>query len=248
MFETKALVHTLKKCLKQNNLQYKDVAKHLNLSEASVKRLFSQEDISLNRLEQILSLMNMRLLDLFELLNKQDEYISQLTPEQEKTLIQKPKLLLTIFLLLNGWHLEQIIATFTIDQFEMTQLLAQLDKLKLIELLPYNKVKLLTANNFSWQKNGPVQTFFEQQVLTDYLKDKFSSPDSKFIFLAGTYSDSSIQKIKVLMDELALKMNELMQQDLKLPLEKRFGVGAVLAVRKWELAIISKMRKHPRSL
>jgi len=246
MYETRALVHTLKKCLKRNNLQYKDVAKHLKLSEASVKRLFSQEDISLQRLEQILSLMNMRLLDLFELLNKQDEYISQLTPEQEKTLIQNPKLLLTIFLLLNGWLLEQIIQTFAIDKFEMTQLLAKLDRLKLIELLPNNKVKLLTANNFSWQKNGPVQSFFEQQVLTDYLKDKFSSADSKLVFLAGTYSDSSIQKIKVLMDELALRMNELMQQDLKLPLEKRFGVGTLLAVRKWELAIISKMRKHPR--
>lgn len=244
MYETKALVHTLKKCLKRNNLQYKDVAQHLNLSEASVKRLFSQEDISLQRLEKILSLMNMRLLDLFELLNKQDEYISQLTPEQEKTLVQNPKLLLTIFLLLNGWLLEQIIQTFAINEFEMTQLLTKLDRLKLIELLPFNKIKLLTANNFSWQKHGPVQSFFEQQVLTDYFKDKFNSANSKLIFLAGTYSDSSIEKIKMLMEELALKMNELMQQDLKLPLDKRSGVGAVLAVRKWELAIISKMRKH----
>lgn len=244
MYETKALVHTLKKCLKRNHLQYKDVAKHLNLSEASVKRLFSQEDISLQRLEEILSLMNMRLLDLFELLNKQEEYISELTPEQEKTLIQNPKLLLTIFLLLNGWLLEQITQTFAIDEFEMTQLLAKLDKLKLIELLPFNKVKLLTANNFAWQKHGPVQRFFEEQVLTDYFKDKFTKPDSKLVFLAGTFSESSIEKIKEFMDDLALKINNLMQQDLKLPLEKRFGVGTVLAVRKWELAIISKMRKH----
>ncbi len=245
MYESKALVHTLKKCLKQNQLQYKDVAKHLNLSEASVKRLFSQEDISLQRLEQILSLMNMRLLDLFELLNKQEEFISKLSPEQEKMLIQNPKLLLTIFLLLNGWQLEQITQTFVIDQFEMTQLLAKLDKLKLIELLPFNKVKLLTANNFSWQKNGPVQKFFEEQVLTDFFKDKFTEPNAKLVFLTGTFSESSIEKIKDLMDSLAITINELMQQDLKLPLEKRFGVGTVLAVRKWELALISKLRKTP---
>lgn len=244
MYETKALVHTLKKCLKRHHLQYKDVAKHLNLSEASVKRLFSQEDISLQRLEAILSLMNMRLLDLFELLNKQEEYISELTPAQEKMLIQNPKLLLTIFLLLNGWLLEQITKTFAINEFEMTQLLAQLDKLKLIELLPFNKIKLLTANNFAWQKNGPVQRFFEEQVLTDYFKSKFNQPDSKLVFLAGTFSESSIEKIKSLMDDLALTINELMKQDLKLPLEKRYGVGSVLAIRKWELAIISKMRKQ----
>ncbi len=247
MYESKALVHTLKKCLKKNHLQYKDVAKHLNLSEASVKRLFSQEDISLQRLEHILSLMNMRLLDLFELLNKQEEYISELTPEQEKMLIQNPKLLLTIFLLLNGWLLEQITQTFTIDEFEMTQLLAKLDKLKLIELLPYNKVKLLTANNFSWQKNGPVQKFFEEQVLTDFFKDQFTDANAKLVFLVGTFSESSIEKIKTLMDDLALKINDLMKDDVKLPLQKRFGVGSVFAVRKWELGIISKLRKQPRS-
>lgn len=246
MYESKALVVTLKKCLKRNHLQYKDVAKHLNLSEASVKRLFSQEDISLQRLEQILSLMNMRLLDLFELLNNQDQFISQLTPEQEKMLIQNPKLLLIIFLLLNGWFLDQITQTFAIDEFELTQLLAKLDKLKLIELLPFNKIKLLTANNFSWQKNGPVQKFFEEQVLTDYFKNKFTDENSKLVFLAGTFSESSIEKVKVLMEDLALKINELMKQDLKLPLEKRFGVGTVFAVRKWELDIISKMRKHQK--
>lgn len=243
MSETKILVSTLKKCLKRNHLQYKDVAKHLDLSEASVKRLFSQEDISVQRLEQILNLMDMRLLDLFELVNQQEDYIAQLSPEQEETLIQNPKLLLTFFLLLNGWPLTEITRIFAIDKFEMTQLLAKLDRLKLIELLPFDKVKLLTANNFNWRKNGPVQKFFEEQVLTEYFKDKFETPDAKLVFLGGTFSEASIEKIKVLIDELALKVNELMRQDLKIPLAKRFSVGTVLAMRKWELSLFSKMRK-----
>ncbi len=118
-----------------------------------------------------------------------------------------------------------------------------LDKLKLIELLPHNKVKLLTANNFAWRKQGPVQTFFEEQVLTDFFKDKFNTPNTKLVFLAGTFSESSVEKIKVLYDELALKINELMRQDLKLPLDKRFSVGTVLAMRKWELRLFSNLRK-----
>ena len=243
MHETKALVLTLKKCLKQNHLQYKDVAKHLQLSEASVKRLFASADLSLHRLEQILALMNMRLIDLFELLDTQAEYISELTPEQEEMLIQNPKLLLTFFLLLNGWPLENVTQVFAIDKFEMIQLLAKLDKLKLIELLPNNKVKLLTANHFTWRKNGPVQKFFEEQVLSEFFKNKFHSQDAKLVFLGGTFSESSIEKIKVLMDDLGLKINELMRQDLKLPLEKRYSVGTVFALRKWELSVFSKLRK-----
>lgn len=242
MHETKALVLTLKKCLKEHHLHYKDVAKHLDLSEASVKRLFANTDLSLLRLEQILSLMNMRLIDLFERLD-QEEYISELTPEQEETLTQHPKLLLIFFLLLNGWGLENVSEVFTIDKFEMIQLLARLDKLKLIELLPNNKVKLLTANHFTWRKNGPVQKFFEEQVLTDFFKDKFNSPNAKLVFLGGTFSESSIEKIKVLMDEVALKINELMRQDLKLPLDKRYSVGTVLAMRKWELSVFAKLRR-----
>lgn len=243
MYETRALIKTLKKVLKSKQLHYKDVAKHLDLSEAQVKRMFSQEDFSLTRLEQILSLVNMRLVDLFELLQEQESYVSQLTPEQEDTLIQDPKLLLTFFLLLNGWPLEEIYRLFAIAPMEMTRLLAKLDKLKLIELLPENKVKLLTSNNFSWRKNGPVQQFFEDYVFAEFFKDKFNTSDSKLVFLGGMLSEASIEKLKVLMDDFAQKTNEMIRDDLKLPLGKRAGIGFVLAVRKWELSVFSKLRR-----
>lgn len=46
MSQSAALVKALKQCLKQNNLKYADVAEALSLSEASVKRLFSEENFS----------------------------------------------------------------------------------------------------------------------------------------------------------------------------------------------------------
>lgn len=243
MHETRALINALKKRLKSKHLNYKDVAKHLDLSEAQVKRLFSQEDFSLTRLEQILSLMDMRLVDLFEMLQTQESYVSQLSPEQEDTLIQEPKLLLTFFLLLNGWPLEDIYLIFTIDHMEMIRLLAKLDKLKLIELLPGNKVKLLTANNFAWRTNGPVQKFFEDYVFAEFFKDKFNTPDAKLVFLGGMLSEASLEKLKWLMDDVAQKTNVLIREDLKLPLQKRSGIGFVIAARKWELSVFSKLRK-----
>lgn len=243
MRETEALLETLKNCLKRKDLKYRDVAKHLKLSEASVKRLFSQGNLSLERLEQILGLMDMRLIDFFALIQEEDSYISVLTPEQEESLIAQPKLLLIFFLLLNGWPLQEIYNVFNIEQLESIQLLAKLDKLKLIELLPHNKVKLLTASNFSWRKNGLVQRFFEEHVLTDFFKDKFVDPNSTLIFMGGMLSDASLEKIKRLFDECASKINDLMREDLKLPLNKRFGIGAVLALRRWELPIFSNLRK-----
>lgn len=243
MHETRALITSLKRCLKQKQLTYRDVAKHLDLSEASVKRLFSQGDISLERLEHILTLMDMRLVDLFELLQEQGSYISELTPDQEKSLLAQPKLLLIFFLMLNGWPHTEIYKNFDIEQLEMTQLLAKLDKLKLIELLPNNKVKLLTASNFSWRKNGPVQKFFEEHVLSDYFKDTFSTPDAKLIFLGGMLSEASLVKIKILFDEIAVKINAMLRDDIKLPIGTRFGIGTVFALRRWELPIFTDLRK-----
>lgn len=243
MRETKVLLATLKDCLKKYQLTYRDVAKHLELSEASIKRLFSHGDLSLERLEQILELMDMRLIEFFALIQKEGKYISVLTSEQEQSLISQPKLLLIFFLLLNGWTLQDIHSSFNIEHLESIQLLAKLDKLRLIELLPNNKVKLLTASNFSWHKNSAVQKFFEEHVLANFFKDKFNDPDSKLIFMGGTLSDASLEKVKMLFDECASKINDLMREDLKLPLNKRFGIGSVLALRKWELPIFSNLRK-----
>ncbi|MBI2791268.1 MAG: XRE family transcriptional regulator [Gammaproteobacteria bacterium] len=243
MRETKVLLVTLKDCLKKNQLTYRDVAKHLALSEASIKRLFCHGDLSLERLEQILELMDMRLIEFFALIQKEGKYISVLTSEQEKSLISQPKLLLIFFLLLNGWALQDIYSSFNIEHLESIQLLAKLDKLRLIELLPNNRVKLLTASNFSWHKNSSVQKFFEEQVLANFFKDKFKDPDSKLIFMGGMLSDASFEKVKMLFDECASKINDLMREDLKLPLNKRFGIGSVLALRRWELPIFSNLRK-----
>ncbi|MBS0290278.1 MAG: XRE family transcriptional regulator [Proteobacteria bacterium] len=206
--------------------------------------LSARGDLSLERLEQILALIDMRLIEFFALLQEDDSYISTLTPEQEESLISQPKLLLIFFLLLNGWPVQEIYNAFNIEQLEAIQLLAKLDKLKLIELLPHNKVKLLTASNFSWRKNGVVQRFFEEHVLNNFFKDKFNNPNSSLIFMGGMLSETSIEKSKRLFEECASKINDLMREDLKLPLNKRFGIGVVLALRRWELPIFSDLRKN----
>ena len=64
MAETQALVQTLKKTLKANGLTYRRVAEGLGLSEASVKRLFSEESFSLRRLDQVCGLMGLEISDL----------------------------------------------------------------------------------------------------------------------------------------------------------------------------------------
>lgn len=64
------LFEILKKQLRAQGFTYKLLAEKLNLSEASVKRMFTQEDINLSRLEAICSCLSMSLSELFVLLEK----------------------------------------------------------------------------------------------------------------------------------------------------------------------------------
>lgn len=51
MPQAQKLVSTLKRTLKAHGKTYSQVAAHLGLSEASIKRLFSRGNFSLQRLE-----------------------------------------------------------------------------------------------------------------------------------------------------------------------------------------------------
>ena len=93
MSQIKSVTLTLKQLLKQHKLTYRDVAAHLDLSEANVKRVFASNNFSLTRLEQICQLLNISLTDLFSLTEKQQSQLSQLNLEQEQQLVDDPKLI-----------------------------------------------------------------------------------------------------------------------------------------------------------
>ena len=62
--ESKLLVSALKRCLKMKGVTYKDLAKLMNLSESSVKRLFASNNLSLQRFEQGCEILGLSSFDL----------------------------------------------------------------------------------------------------------------------------------------------------------------------------------------
>lgn len=160
------VTETLKVLLKQNKITYREIAEHLSLSEANIKRIFANRSFSLERLEQICNFIDINLSDLFVLSDKQQQTLSQLSLEQEQELIDNPKLLLVAVCVRDGWTFDEVIDHYEIDKFECIRLMAKLDKIKLIQLLPNNNYKLLIAQDFRWIKHGPLESFMEKEVLT----------------------------------------------------------------------------------
>ncbi|CAM5199355.1 helix-turn-helix domain-containing protein [Alishewanella longhuensis] len=64
MDQTGQLITALKRCLKARGISYRQLAEQLQLSEASVKRIFAQQSFTLSRLEQICNVLDTNLYEL----------------------------------------------------------------------------------------------------------------------------------------------------------------------------------------
>ena len=242
--QTEQIVVELKAVLRAQKLTYADVARHLEISEASVKRLFSKGQISLDRLEQICDLAGLRLPELVARIDEQPARVTQLGLEQEKQLLADEKLLLVTFMVLNGWSIERIVSVFRIDSFEVTRKLAQLDRMGFIDLLPDNRIRRRIARNFSWKKNGPVQRYFESDIKRDFLASRFAKVTEHLRFVGGLISKDSVLRLHKRIDQLCDELDDCIQADSDLPVAEKMGVGGVFALRPWELPAFTRLRRE----
>lgn len=246
MTQTTALIDTLKRALKQQGLTYAEIARRLGMSEANVKRMFAAKRFTLDRLEDICQLLQLELTDLFLLHEESRQRITQLTEEQEKELVSDDKLLLVAVSVRNRLGFEDIIRHYHISETECIRCLARLDKLKIIDLLPNNRIKLRIDENFRWLPNGPIDRFFEQQIKNQFLKSRFTGRQEQRLFLFGLLGDASLEVLTKKIQALSKEFTELHRQDAQLPLEKRHNIGFMLAIRPWELGVFEPLRR-PRA-
>ena len=234
MSQTHQWIDTLKRCLKARGLTYKDVAGALDLSEASIKRLFSERSFSLHRLEQICRLMDMSFSDLARLNDlKYEERLTVLSVSQEMALADDAILLSYFYLLLNGWKIGRIARRFELNEPRQIRLLARLDRLGLIELQPRNRVRLLTARRIQWRRDGPVRRLYEREVKQAFLRDGFSDGSAHFGFESAELTPESARLIQRRLSRLSRDFDEMAELDQNLqPAEKR-GYGLMVALRPW---------------
>ncbi|MFT5295280.1 MAG: DNA-binding Xre family transcriptional regulator [Colwellia sp.] len=243
MSQLSEVCNTLKNTLKQKNITYKILAERLTMSEANVKRMFSLQQFSLGRLEEICEAAGLSLSDLFLLVEKQKKKLIHLTAQQEQELIDAPKLFLVAACCRDGWRFDEIIHHYQIDQFECIQLMAKLDRLKIIHLLPDNQYKMLISQNFEWLPNGPLEKFMERNGLTTFMASNFVGKNSFRFYIRGTYSQTSIDIIERKLTRLKKEFALLNQEDSLLPLDKRQHIGLLLAMRPWELPQFKALRR-----
>ena len=228
------LVQTLKRALKAKGYTYRQVAETLGLSEASVKRLFSGGDLSISRMEQVCQLMSMDMIDLAKMAESESRKLTEFTEAQEKELVADEKLLLVAYWAIHGWRLADMVAHFQITEAETVHRLIKLEKLRFLQLLPGNRIRLTISPQFAWRAGGPIQRFFATHLQHDFFASEFNPPDDKFLLLSGMLSRESKALLQKKMEALAAEFRDLNRRDMSLPLAQRFSTTMVMAAREWQ--------------
>lgn len=246
MNQSSELIKTLKKQLRASGVTYLDVAKELDLSEASVKRLFSEESFTIQRLEKICEMAGLDFSDLVVLTQKSRHQLETLTMEQEKEIANDLVLLMVTVSVINGFSFSDLLNYYKITEHECIQKLAKLDRLGLLDLLPGNRIKLRISPNFRWQRNGPIQKFFQSRVEKEFFSSRFDGEREKLLVLNGLFSPASNKLLQEKMEQFSHEFNDLHRRDSALPIGKKFGTTVVFALREWQYNLFADyVRKKP---
>ncbi len=242
MAQVVALVDALKAALKSSRMTYAGVAAGMGLSESSVKRKFSRREFTLAEVDRICALCDMDLSGLLQLMESSGKRLRALTEAQEREIAEDLGLLVVTVCILNRWSFENILEFYVFEPHQLVQMLAKLDRLRLIELQPNNRIKLLVAPNFGWLPNGPIQQVFLKTIQRDFFAARFDQQDHELIVLNGMLCDSSNAEFRRKMARLAREFDLLNREDTSMPFEQRRGYTAVIALRDWHYKGFADLR------
>ncbi len=225
------LVDALKRLLKAKGITYGELAGRIDMSEATVKRMFSQKNFTLQRLDQILVASGIEFDELSRSTNDQAAMISTLTMAQEREIINDPKLLVV-----------------ALSEAEVVRCLTRLDKIGILELLPNNRVKLLISRTFSWISNGPLQTYFREQAYGDFLDSRFDGRNELMRLVNVMLSKQSTAALLERLQQVAAEFALQHQHDTRLPYEQKHALSIMVAARPWLPQAFKAMLREPTNL
>ena len=232
----------LKRLLKARGLKYVDVARALDLSEATVKRQLSRGPIELERLDRLCEWLEIDLFELARLARRAAQAAPQLTLAQETALAAEPRLLMVFHLLCNDWNVAAIRAEFGLSAPQTVKLLTQLDRLALIDLLPGDEVRLRVPRDVHWRNPGPVRQRYAQVATGEFLRDAFGERHALLRLEVKELGDASLALLRRRLDRLAAEFNEMAEMDASLPERQRRSVGMLLALRPWVFSLLDSLR------
>jgi len=236
-------VEALKRAVHARGMTYAALGGALRLSEASVKRMFSRGTFTLARIEQILGVLELDLIEIARMTRQANGGV-HLSVEQESALAKDERLLSIFWLVVNDWTFGEILDHFSVSRTELTVAFARLAKVGLIEWGPDDRTRLLVPKDFQWRDAGPAKRAYARKVMDEFLGSRFDAPLELMRFESRQMSAESAAILKERLRKLVDEFNRLAEADASLPPQRRVGVALLAACRPWQFSVVNSLRRR----
>ncbi len=243
MSDTALLIDVMKQELKTQDMTYADVAQALQMSESSVKRMFSKKEMPLTRVDDICRLLNTDFAEISRRVSQATPLMGELTYAQETAVSKDPKLLLCAICVLSYWTFEQIVQTYQISEAETTRCLVMLDTLGVIELKPLNRYRLKVAKTFKWRSDGPIRQYFMQHVVGEYFGGRFDREGETLMMVHGNINRAIAPAFVERIQRMAEDFSKQHLADQKIDPKHRDGFTMIVGLRRWEFSAFTGLRR-----
>ena len=125
--EIPQILKTVKNLLKAKGLLYQDAATQLGVSETTVKRYLTGHGLTVDILEKICALVDVRLTDVLDMSRGADKSLPDLSEKKEQGLANDPFLAALFYLLSQGYTAEALQRDFGLRDTEMNRYLVTLE-------------------------------------------------------------------------------------------------------------------------
>jgi transcriptional regulator with XRE-family HTH domain len=232
--EIDLLLKTLKNVFKSRGLLYQKVAETIGVSETTVKRYLGGHGLTVEILERLRRVAELRLSDLIAVIHETEEELPPLTHAEEEKLAQEPFLATLFYLIAKGHSPQTLQADFKLDDAEMNRYLTKLDRWGLIQLHPYNRIRMRVCPLFHSERGGPLARSARQDILEPMVCG-FDLRGDDWTFSIDKLSDLSLKKVRQLLREFTDALAKIAEQDRDLSRESADYHGVFVLLKPIEI-------------
>ncbi|HEX4507922.1 MAG TPA: helix-turn-helix transcriptional regulator [Alphaproteobacteria bacterium] len=215
------LINALKQLCRSRGLRYREIAAQLGVTERTVKRWFAGHGLTLQIVEDLCNALGITFIELCEVAKEDiDTRPTRLGREQARELFSDLRLALVFILLTRGWSAQEIQRECGMPEALMVEHLVKLEKLKLVELLPGNKVRLLFARIIRWHESPDAGRAFARGLRNLFVEMDFSRPNAVWSSQVVNISDQALQELLAKFQALTLEVMRNADADRSSPTHK----------------------------
>ena len=243
--QSEAMLDALRIALRDSGWSGPRIAEELDVSLATVKRWLAGQGLALDRLEALAGLAGITLAELADSGNHASQAMSQqLTLAQESALSKDTTLSLLFIVLLAGEGWDQIEHDFNLPDGTIEPLLAQLEKLALIDRLAGGGIRVKVDRAVLWRKT-PLRERFETEMKPQFMAMNFADPRAVYASELVKLSDAGAARVAEMIERHRRELQELARQDRREAVLPRKWYAVLFAARSLDGAQLPVSTRVP---